>query len=250
MSVACGNKTHDRDLSKVHHHDSVAQVRLCYTRPQGLTSLEETDADEWGDEQAKAEAEAEKRNERYFEERGGGTYAGSQEEALDRFNDSLNWEQAIATEQPGQRVEDAPAPQPAKVRCNLPSDWRDGIYTIETADGHRTLRFRTQDSESKFKPGVQLVAFLSGPSNDFANGDWTQFGHVDKTRYGGVLRVWMAHRDNKALDADWLTFTSLLVTEPDAIMQAVHCFRCRELLTVPESIAAGFGPVCAKKGLR
>jgi hypothetical protein len=36
--------------------------------------------------------EAEQRNERWFEERGGGYYAGSEEEARDRFYDSLREE--------------------------------------------------------------------------------------------------------------------------------------------------------------
>ncbi len=254
MSVACGNKVHSPEALeafgvKQHHHESVAQVKLCFSgRP--VHSVEEQGLFDQQEAEMAGEIAAEKANERYFEERGANTYAGSEEEARDRWFDSLSWEQAVATEQPGQSIEDAPPAQPAKVRCNLPSDWRDGVYTIETPKGHRTLRFRTQDSDSDFKPGLQLVAYLNGPSNDFARGDWTQFGHVEKTRHGGVLKVWFKHRTNKDLDADWLTFTSLLVTDPEAILRAVYCFRCHALLTVPESIAAGWGPECLKKGLR
>lgn len=255
MAVACGNKVHDRGVSKVHHHLSVAQVRLCFSRPTGLPSLEDGDWEVYESQQMEAELAAERANERYFEERGGGTYAGSQEEARDRYLDGLNWEQSYSQPQdPAQPAVSTPDRQggttTAKARVDLPADWRDGVYTIETPTGHRTLRFRTQDSDSAFKPGLQLVSYLSGPSNDFAYGDWTQFGHVERTAHGGVLRVWVKHRDNKDLDADWLTFTSLLVTDPEAILKAVHCYRCHALLTVPESIERGWGPECRRRGLR
>lgn len=251
MSVACGNKVHNSPEAleafgvKQYHHESVAQVKLCFAgRP--IPSVEEQSLWDQQDGESAAELAAEAANERYFEERGGGTYAGSEEEARDRYYDSLNWE---AAEQATLDLA-VGAESTARVRANLPGDWRDGVYTIPTPRGHRTLRFRTQDSQSKFKPGDQLVAYLSGPNNDFTHGDWTQFGHVERVRGEGRLRVWAKHRDNKSLDEDWLTFTSLLVTDPEAIQQAVFCFRCHALLTVPESIETGFGPECAKKGLR
>jgi hypothetical protein len=240
MSVACGNKVHDKDLSRQHHHETTAQVRLCFTRAAGLPSLEEEDADEQGHQQALAEIEAEKRNERWFEERGGGTYAGSQEEARDRYYDSLSWEAAVASEQPGQQAREVKSnahPSP------LPPNWRDGVYTLETESGHRTFRFRTQDKESSFKPGVQIISFLHGPNNDFSNGDYTQFGEVAAR---GKVVVWKKHRDNKDLEKDFLAF----LADPSAAKMAVHCKRCRALLTVPESIEAGWGPDCAKMGLR
>lgn len=236
MSVACGNKSHDRDLSKVHHHDSVAQVKLCFARG-GLASIEEQAADEEGHQQALADLAAERATERWFEERGGGTYAGSEEEARDRYFDSLNWEQAIASEQPGQQAEGAPE-SPRK-------PLKDGVYTLVKGDGHRTFRVRTQESEAKFKPGVQILSFLSGQINDFANGDYTQFGEI---RPNGSLHVWAKHRGNTSVVSDAQTFLS----DPEGpnVEAAVHCFRCHALLTVPESVQSGWGPECRKMGLR
>jgi chemotaxis regulatin CheY-phosphate phosphatase CheZ len=57
-----------------HGHETVADARDC----------ENT----WAE--ARAEIAAERANERYFEERGGGHYAGSQEEARDRWNDWMS----------------------------------------------------------------------------------------------------------------------------------------------------------------
>lgn len=262
MSVACGNKTHDREFAKTHHHDTVAQVRLCFTRPGGLRSHEEQGLDDFHAWEAKSEAEAERRNEQFFEERGGGSYAGSQEEARDRYFDSLNWEAAQQPQPtthltqrrcvPGQSCycpkeyarcrflpEDfvpAPVLSPAEVWKAQPL--RDGKYTVETATGHRTFRLRTQASDDEFMPGAQIVGYLSGPDNQR---DYTNFG----TTTDGTLKVWKKHRGNEALIADVTT----LLSNPEQALESVHCYRCHQELTTPESIALGMGSDCRKKGI-
>jgi hypothetical protein len=47
MTVRCGNKIHDSVLTAVHHHETVAKVRLCFARTDrgGLWSLEEEEDD-------------------------------------------------------------------------------------------------------------------------------------------------------------------------------------------------------------
>lgn len=47
MTVRCGNKVHDKTVSAVHHHETVAKVRLCFARTDegGLWSIEEEDDD-------------------------------------------------------------------------------------------------------------------------------------------------------------------------------------------------------------
>lgn len=60
-------------------HDSISALSAC---------LEEAE-DAYYAAEAEAEQAAELANERWFEERGGGYYAGSEEEARDRFFDSL-----------------------------------------------------------------------------------------------------------------------------------------------------------------
>lgn len=93
MTVRCGNKVHDTALAPEHHHESVAQVRLCFVRTARknlpLTSLEEDAYFEYETAAMEAERQAEEANERWFEERGGSLYVGSPEEARDRFLDSM-----------------------------------------------------------------------------------------------------------------------------------------------------------------
>ena len=71
MSVRCGNrKVHTAPEANGHHHETSAQVLLCFKRPNGIPSIEDEQAaaaDEWI---AQADYEAEQRNERWFENGG------------------------------------------------------------------------------------------------------------------------------------------------------------------------------------
>lgn len=74
--VRCGNAVHKSFhfslADEVHHHESVAQVRLCFARKDefGLRSLEELALEERWEDEARAEYEAERAAERYWEDRG------------------------------------------------------------------------------------------------------------------------------------------------------------------------------------
>lgn len=118
----------------------------------------------------------------------------------------------------------------------------DGTYTIEDDEGHRTFRLSTQPATDDFMPGVQLIAYLNGPDNDR---DYVRFGSISPT---GNLRVWRKHLDKTKVIADANKF----LANPDApnILKSVACYRCGKTLTVPASVHDGFGPECAKKGLR
>lgn len=76
MAVRCGNPIHKTfypDLAfDAHHHDSTAQVRLCFARSAdfGLRSHEEEMLEQDWSEQMRAEYEAEMAVERYYENRG------------------------------------------------------------------------------------------------------------------------------------------------------------------------------------
>lgn len=71
MTIRCGNRKHDLELTSVHHHDSVAEVRLCYSLGENklYSHEEEAEMDEWN-ALAKAEVEAEQAIERYYENLG------------------------------------------------------------------------------------------------------------------------------------------------------------------------------------
>lgn len=95
--IRCGNRDHTdkavrpAELCGVkHYHASVAQVRLCFSKPgQPLPSIQDEAYDRECAEDSAAEIAAEKANERFWEEgRNGGYYAGSREEMIDRYADS------------------------------------------------------------------------------------------------------------------------------------------------------------------
>jgi hypothetical protein len=112
----------------------------------------------------------------------------------------------------------------------------DGVYTVETPGGHRTLQLRTQGPKESFAPGKQIASFLSGPDNER---DYTGFAFVE----GGRAKVWKKHKANVALLRDLET----LLSDPSGALTMAHCFRCHRPLTVPASVHAGLGPECAKK---
>lgn len=115
----------------------------------------------------------------------------------------------------------------------------DGVYTVQSPEGHhRTFEVRTQAPDDDFKPGAQVLAYLSGPDN---TSDYTRFGHLD-TRTG-KLRVWGRFREANTLLAD----AQLLLDNPQDALVAAKCRRCHRTLTVPSSIDAGLGRDCAGK---
>ena len=114
-----------------------------------------------------------------------------------------------------------------------------GIYTVVSPEGRRTFKVEVQASDAEFAPGKVIVSFLSGQDND---GDYTGFAFL----IGSELRVWGKHKGATEL----IRFAQQLVADPDAALVAKHCARCGRTLTVPSSIASGYGPECGQKGLR
>lgn len=113
----------------------------------------------------------------------------------------------------------------------------DGVYTLETAEGHRTFRLRTQKTDAEFMPGKQIAQYLVGADND---SDYASFGHV----VGGTIRIWKRHAGNEALAADAKAF----MANPHSALKSTSCYACGRTLTVPASVHNGLGPECARKG--
>ena len=118
-----------------------------------------------------------------------------------------------------------------------------GYYTVVLADGHVTFRVKRQAPGANFAPGELVVARLRGPQND---ADYTGVAFIKE---GGVLVVWKKFRDDARLRAA----LDVLVGDPRAAalgyaQAAGCCYVCGRLLTTPESIDSGIGPVCAEKG--
>jgi len=113
-----------------------------------------------------------------------------------------------------------------------------GLYTVVRGGDRRTFRVEVQPSDAKFAPGETILSYLSGSDN---TGDYTSMAFV----VGSALRVFKRYRESAVVE-----FAEALMADPDAALVAKHCARCGRTLTTPESIAAGFGPECASKGLR
>ncbi len=127
-----------------------------------------------------------------------------------------------------------------------------GRYTIESKSTgeHRTFWVRTQAPDAEFAPGQRLVMLLTGSQNDDLS-CYTAFGFVGESG----IRVFPSKlRDGLTR---WAQFADLLWTlaldgafskwadKGFTIMVEKRCVRCDRVLTEPNSLRTGIGPVCA-----
>lgn len=115
-----------------------------------------------------------------------------------------------------------------------------GIYTLETNHGHRTFRVVLQGPDAGFAPGKTVLEYLAGSDND---GDYRGFAFIK----GGRLQVWNRFRTERF--GGLLRDAEDFLRDPEAALEAKHCLRCGRTLTTPDSIAAGMGPECYKRGV-
>lgn len=121
-----------------------------------------------------------------------------------------------------------------------------GVYTVGTGDLRRTIRVSDADWARErgiygVGPSTQGVSLLSGPNNE---ADYTFIGWLN----GSVFSASKKHAGNELFPRLLLA----LVADPTAAgmeyaRESQNCYICNRLLTTPESIAAGIGPVCAEK---
>lgn len=124
------------------------------------------------------------------------------------------------------------------LRGNVPQD---GTYTVVLSTGHRTLRIRKPHPQADWK----CVEYMFGPDNE---GDFKKIGKV----VDGGVALWKQY-DTDAAVTNALKF--LLDMDNEELkaagykyaLESGNCYRCGRKLTVPASIHAGMGPVCAGK---
>lgn len=119
----------------------------------------------------------------------------------------------------------------------------DGFYTVVTGNTHRTFRVRTNEPDSNFAPGRQVIGFLSGPDN---SSDYINFAFV------GNERIFPWKRFSTGYDHILAAARYLVQGDQEAAgrmyaMQSGNCYRCGRTLTTPESIELGIGPTCRNK---
>lgn len=141
------------------------------------------------------------------------------------------------------------APKIAENNLSTINDFRlpthDGVVTVQnTASGkHRTFRIRTQPDNAKFAPGQRILALLTGSDN---NTSYTQIGWVQPS---GAITLWPKFRTegyNKLIDV--LLRIDYWQNRGFKYMYEGRCCRCFRRLTTPDSVTAGIGPECAKRG--
>jgi hypothetical protein len=125
-----------------------------------------------------------------------------------------------------------------------------GIYTIQSSKtgDHRTFKIRTQDEKAEFAPGQRIVSLLTGSEND-SDSSYTGFAFIDDLG----IHVWTKKRGEglweKYAEMLWsLALDSALspwAVKGFTIMGSGTCLRCNRLLSTPESVKNGIGPVCA-----
>jgi hypothetical protein len=118
----------------------------------------------------------------------------------------------------------------------------DGYYTVVgPKGGHRTLRITTIDDNGT----KQWLAYLSGADNV---GDYKSVGFVN----GNEVSLFNKYAGQYA---DIIAAARFLVRNVDKLdecgrqyaINSGKCYRCNRLLTTPESVARGLGPICASK---
>jgi hypothetical protein len=126
------------------------------------------------------------------------------------------------------------------------------IFTVEnTKTGEfRTFKVREQPLDASFAPGKRVISLLVGRSN---SSDYQGFGFQEEN--GGYL-IWKRCRGQNGDGPSQYEKIAQLLTLIERgdervahyrMLEAIPCRRCGELLTVPESILSGIGPVCARK---
>lgn len=118
-----------------------------------------------------------------------------------------------------------------------------GYYTVVLReDRHVTFRLETADTTffTTCAFGTQIVSFLSGADNQR---DYTGCAFVTGQQY----RRWQRYHADTDLDAA----LTLLMQQPEThaaryVLESNRCFMCNRLLTNPDSILNGIGPICTK----
>ena len=117
-----------------------------------------------------------------------------------------------------------------------------GTITIKSrkTGEHRTLRIKTV----KYRDGSEhrVVSYLYGQDNE---NDYKGFGEIDRL---GNVRLWRKSQGSELFRwyARFLTFPSKFANSVDVNFDG-RCRVCNRMLTTPESVASGIGPICAGK---
>jgi len=129
------------------------------------------------------------------------------------------------------------------------------VFTVVSKRTGTRFTYRVRKPRAEGAKNPYFVQLLNGPDNTnsyayfgimFGKGADTDFASY---RYGGA-KAKVSQTAPSVQGLEWL-FSNIMnekVLERVEIWHQGKCGKCRKALTVPESIASGLGPVCAKGG--
>ncbi len=116
------------------------------------------------------------------------------------------------------------------------------IFTVENPEtGKRytfKINYKSSDDSSRFTSGIFFVSYLYGPDN---TKDYRYIGII--TEAGLQFKITKKSRPGTHLEA-FKYIWQHTESERFVFYHEGRCGKCGRRLTVPESIDAGFGPVC------
>lgn len=129
----------------------------------------------------------------------------------------------------------------------VPVVFEDGLYTLLRTDGsYFTFKLRTQGPDESFAPGKTVAYYLSGSDNE---NSYTGFAFVSLS---GTVNMYKKFQSGTLAAAGaelQVLFQSPKELEAAGLLYAERsgrCRRCNRMLTVPISLAAGYGPECRR----
>ena len=117
-----------------------------------------------------------------------------------------------------------------------------GVITVEnTVRGtHRTFQIKTQKADAKFAPGERILSLLTGPDN---TSSYTQIAFVKDDGRVYLWRRYQTEQYERLIRV--LQRPNHYRTLGCVYHYEGRCRVCNRLLTTPESVQTGIGPVCA-----
>lgn len=119
------------------------------------------------------------------------------------------------------------------------------IFTLENSATGRRFTFKVRKNSRDAGPAF-FVSVLTGSDN---NSDYTYLGCIFRDgeyRHGSRSSIGRDAMSAKAFAWFWTTITRGELPASVTVWHEARCGRCGRRLTVPESVASGFGPECVR----
>jgi len=113
----------------------------------------------------------------------------------------------------------------------------DGVVTAKLTNG-KHFTYRLSSVRRGALDGKRIVELMIGPDNEHSFKAW---GFIDED---ARIRMWKRFQGSEAYKKHRLLLMGKAQEHVECWLQAGRCLKCGRVLTNPESIVAGVGPVC------